>query len=108
MTYKVISAEPGNPSTFWQGASGRWYRSREDAKKDNVAKAVNPDDYIYYRSFWAHNKKTIIWCLVFVILILAFVYLYKAGYLVLHVHNKNKKSVSNNTAEPSVGTQTVE
>ena len=36
-----INAAPGNPNTFWQGASGRYYRTKKAAQQDNAEEAVN-------------------------------------------------------------------
>lgn len=74
-----ISAAPGQPSTFWQGASGRWYRSMKLAETDIEGNAVNPEDYMYTKSFWAHNKKTVIWCLVATVIIVGMIFLWKKG-----------------------------
>ncbi len=74
-----ISAEQGQPSTFWQGASGRWYRTMALATTDKAADAVNPEDYMYKKSFWAQNKKTILWCAVAAVIVVGMVFLWKKG-----------------------------
>ncbi len=40
-----IEALPHQPNTFWQSASGRYYRKRRYARQDKVAYALNPDDF---------------------------------------------------------------
>jgi len=74
-----ISAAQGDPSTFWQGASGRYYRTKADAETDDMSKAVDPANYYYSKSFWAKNKKTIIWSIVAIIIIGGMIWLYKTG-----------------------------
>jgi len=55
-----ISAAAGQPSTFWQGASGNWYAKKALARTDNPAFAVNPDEYRIAKSFWHRNQRAII------------------------------------------------
>lgn len=40
-----IKANPGSPNTFWEGQSGRYYRTKRAAAYDKASEAVNPDDY---------------------------------------------------------------
>ena len=55
-----ISAAAGQPSTFWQGSSGRWYRSIADARADRAANSVNPEDFVIPRPFWRRRQRLII------------------------------------------------
>jgi sensor c-di-GMP phosphodiesterase-like protein len=55
-----ITAKPSDPSIFWKGASGKWYRTIADAKADIETKAVNPADFEIKKSWFAKNKKYII------------------------------------------------
>jgi hypothetical protein len=58
MTSKHISAKSGDPNTFWQGASGRWYCTKKEAETDEASAAVNPDTYVIKKTFWnAHSKQ---------------------------------------------------
>lgn len=78
-----ISASPGNPSTFWKSASGRYYRTKAEAVTDEAEHAVNPEDYVYVKSFWAQNKKTIIWCAVAALLVVGGIWLWKKGRIII-------------------------
>lgn len=40
-----IEAKAGDPNTFWQGKSGRYYRKRRLAKADDPNRAVDPNRY---------------------------------------------------------------
>ena len=60
MNVQHISAKAGQPSTFWQGASGNWYLTKAEATKDDTTKAVNPKDYELKKSFWNAYQKQII------------------------------------------------
>ena len=54
-----VSAEPGQPSVFWQSDSGKYYRTKKQALEDNGDKSVNPDDYEVKTSWWKRNKRTV-------------------------------------------------
>ena len=56
MNYMHISALPGQPSTFWQGESGRWYTSKLAAGNDYVDNAVDPQAYVSPKSFWHEHR----------------------------------------------------
>ena len=71
MEYMHISALPGAPSTFWQGASGRWYTTRQAAESDIALNAVDPQAYVSEKSFWHAHRFAIITALVVVALALA-------------------------------------
>ena len=71
MNYMHISALPGQPSTFWQGESGRWYTSKLAAENDYVDNAVDPQAYVAPKSFWHEHRFAIIAVLVVVALALA-------------------------------------
>ena len=77
MTPKHISAQAGQPSTFWQGASGNWYLTKSEAQKDDTAKAVNPDSYVLKKSFWHKHQTTIIAVLAVIGCLLAIYMAYK-------------------------------
>lgn len=79
MYKKNISAEPGQPSTFWSKDGENWYRTKAEAEQNDVSKAVNPDDYAIEKSFWQSNKKWIIAVLILVIAGVG-VYGYKKGW----------------------------
>lgn len=66
-----ISAAPGQPSTFWQGKSGRWYTNKQAAENDVAMNAVVPQEYVSEKSFWHRNKTTIIVLLVLAALALS-------------------------------------
>lgn len=72
-----INAAPGNPNTFWQGASGRYYRTKKAAQQDNAEEAVNPEDYALAKTFFAKHKKKIIVAAVAVAVVVVLVVLYK-------------------------------
>lgn len=90
-TVKHISAKPGDPSTFWSPDNGQtWYRTEKEARQAELdgkkTGAVNPDNYVYNKSFWAQNKKTILWCLAFLLLAAGGFYLYHKGNITFHIH----------------------
>lgn len=84
MRIKYISALPGHPSTFWAGASGRWYRTKAQAEQDHASCSVNPEQYVMQKSFFAANKKTILITLAIVAIVCGGIYLYKKGTIVFH------------------------
>lgn len=69
-----ISAKQGEPSTFWKGQSGRYYRTKTQAIQDDAKNAVNPDDYKIKVSFFVKYKKYILAALVAAILAAAVIY----------------------------------
>ena len=77
MNVQHISAKPGQPSTFWQGASGNWYLTKAAAEKDVAMTAVNPKDYELKKSFWNAHQKQIITCAAIVGCLLAIYMAYK-------------------------------
>lgn len=54
-----ISAKEGEPSTFWKSASGKYYRTKKEAEKDQGT-AVNPEDYRIDVSFFTKYKTYIL------------------------------------------------
>lgn len=54
-----IAAAPGQPSTFWKSESGKYYRTKAEAEKDNGI-TVNPNDYKVSTNFFVKYKKYII------------------------------------------------
>lgn len=82
-----ISAQSGQPSTFWSYDEGKtWYRTKELALQGNAQDQVNPNEYVYKKSFWAQNKKTILVCGA-IALILGFgFFLWHKGVITFHVH----------------------
>ena len=87
MEVKHISANPGSPSTFWSPDNEHWYTNKKDAEKNDTSKAVNPDDYVVKKSFWAANKKVIIGFLIFALLVGGGIYLYRKGTITIHRHS---------------------
>ena len=77
MEIKHISAQAGQPSTFWKGASGNWYLTKAEAETDNTSRAVNPKDYELKKSFWNAHQKQIITCAAIVGCLLAIYMAYK-------------------------------
>lgn len=71
-----ISAQPGQPSTFWQGKSGRWYRTKNHAISDKEEYAVNPDDYAIGKS-WFQRNPTLVALIVVTLIISLIIYLAK-------------------------------
>ena len=59
MQIMYVSAEPGQPSTFWQGESGRWYTKKKLAMLDQDGTNVNPEDYEVKTSWWKRNGKAV-------------------------------------------------
>lgn len=87
MICKQISAKPGEPSTFWSNDNGTtWYLSKADAQTGDKTKAVNPDDYVYTKSFLAANKKTLLTCGLLVLVLAGIFYLWHAGKITFHIH----------------------
>lgn len=86
MIKKHISAQAGQPSTFWSPDNGKtWYRSKKEAEKGDASVAVNPQDFVYNKSFWAQNKKTILWCLGFLVVLGVCFYLYRKGVITINI-----------------------
>lgn len=84
---KHISAENGQPSTFYSADNGKtWYRKKNQALGIDKGTAVNPDDYVYEKTFWAQNKKTILVCTLIVILIALLFYAWHKGAITFHIH----------------------
>ena len=69
-----ISAKQGEPSTFWKGQSGKYYRTKKEAIEDDQTKAVNPSDYEIKVSFLVKYKNYILAALVAAILAAAVIY----------------------------------
>lgn len=84
MNIMHISAAPGDPSTFWQGASGRWYRTKALAESDIQGNAENPEDYRIEKTFLDKHGKIILIGLLIVGLIAGTgYYLYKNKTLII-------------------------
>lgn len=80
MISKNISALPGNPSTFWSNNDGQtWHRTQKDALEG--INAVDPEEFVMKKSFWAQNKKTIIIALIVVVAAAGAFYAYKKGFI---------------------------
>ncbi len=78
MQVMYVSAEPGQPSTFWQGESGKWYRTKRLAQLDNQSNAVNPNDFEVKTTWWKRNNKAVkISAIVSVIVVIAAIIIYK-------------------------------
>ena len=84
LRYINIDAAPGQPSTFWVSNSGRYYRTYAEAKADNPATAVNPQDYVLKKSFYQQHKRIIWACVVLLAAGLSVVYLFDKNKLVLN------------------------
>lgn len=69
-----VSSKEGEPSTFWQGKSGRYYRTKKQAIEDDKNYAVNPADYEIKVSFLVKYKNYILAALVAAILAAAVIY----------------------------------
>ncbi|MCB9071477.1 MAG: hypothetical protein H6543_03320 [Prevotellaceae bacterium] len=78
-----ISAEQGQPSTFWKSETGLYYTTKADAVKDDKTKAVNPNDYAIQKSFWQQNKQAIMISLFIIAVIAGGLYLWKKGRIIL-------------------------
>jgi len=78
-----ISAEQGQPSTFWKSETGLFYKTKAEAEKDDKTKAVNPNDYAMSKSFWAQHKKTIITCVILLAVVAGGLYLWKKGRIIV-------------------------
>lgn len=68
-----ISAEEGQPSTFWKSQSGKYYRTKAEAEKDS-GKAVNPEDYRIDLSFFSKYKTYILGAFVAAVITAAIIY----------------------------------
>lgn len=56
---KHISAVEGKPSTFWVSRTGKYYKTKKEAAKDE-GKVENPDDYVIKKSFLTKYKTYIL------------------------------------------------
>ena len=84
---KHISAENGQPSTFYSADGGQtWYTKKAQALGTEKGTAVNPNDYVKTKSFWDANKKTILVCIGIVALLSLIFLLWHKGVITLHVH----------------------
>ena len=78
-----ISAEQGQPSTFWKSETGLFYKTKAEAVKDDKTKAVNPNDYAIQKSFWQQHKSSIITAVIIIALVAGGLYLWKKGRIIL-------------------------
>ena len=52
-----VSAVPGQPSTLWQGASGKYYRRKAQAESDSGLYAITPESIEKNKqSFFVQHK----------------------------------------------------
>ena len=79
MYKKNISAAPGQPSTFWSSDNIHWYRTKAEAEKNDVSKAVDPAQYEIKKSFFAQHKALCI-TLIVAAIVAAGYYGYKKGW----------------------------
>ncbi len=86
MQVKHISAQPGQPSTFWSQDGKHWYKDKKSAEQNDTDKAVNPEDYVMTKSFWAQNKNTLIVCLATVIILGVLFWCWHKGVITFHLH----------------------
>ncbi len=80
LRYINIDAAPGDPSTFWVSESGKYYRTYDEATKDEGLTNVNPEDYAIKKSFFTQHKKPLLICAVLLI----------CGFAVIYLFDKNK------------------
>jgi len=78
-----ISAEQGQPSTFWKSETGLFYKTKAEAVKDDKTKAVNPNDYAIKKSFWQQHKSSIITAVIIIALVAGGLYLWKKGRIIV-------------------------
>ncbi len=78
-----ISAEQGQPSTFWKSETGLFYTTKADAVKNIPANSVNPNDYAIQKSFWQQHKKTILVSLLILAVVAGGLYLWKKGRIIV-------------------------
>ena len=78
-----ISAEQGQPSTFWKSETGLFYKTKAEAVKDDKTKAVNPKDYAIQKSFWQQHKSSIITAVIIIALVAGGLYLWKKGRIIV-------------------------
>lgn len=83
---KNINAKPGSPSTFWTRDGKLWYRTKKEAEANDASTAVNPDDYVYKKGFFATNWKWIVGGIILLALIGGGFYLYHKGTITFHLH----------------------
>ncbi len=86
MQSKNINALPGKPSTFWSEDGIHWYRNKKSAEKGDITRAVNPDDYVYKKGFFAANWPWILAVVIILALIGGGFYLYHKGTITFHLH----------------------
>lgn len=55
-----VNAQEGYPSTFWVSKTGKYYRTKNEAIKDDGVSNVNPDDYAIKVSFLVKYKNYIL------------------------------------------------
>lgn len=85
MKHINIASKPGNPSTFWQGESGKYYRTKHEAEADNGQNTVTPEDYAITKTIWDKHKHTIIYSLIAVLFIAIIVYGVRIGKLEIKI-----------------------
>lgn len=78
-----ISAEQGQPSTFWKSETGLFYKTKAEAVKDDKTKAVNPNDYAINKSFFVQHKKAILISLLLIAILAGGFFLWKKGRIVV-------------------------
>ena len=83
-----ISAAPGQPSTFWISASGRYYRTADQAREDNPDLALNPADYTLTKSFWQRNRAWLLPLIILAALALLIWYLRRKNILRIRLTQK--------------------
>jgi hypothetical protein len=78
-----ISAEQGQPSTFWKSETGLFYTTKADAVKNIPANSVNPNDYAIQKSFWQQHKQAIIISIIILAVVAGGLYLWKKGRIIV-------------------------
>lgn len=79
---------PSGCDTFWQGESGSWYRSKKLAYLDEQREEdiIDLTGRAKPKTFWKKNKKTILTCLKWLLIICIVMFLYRAGTITFHYH----------------------
>lgn len=80
-----IQAKASDPSTFWQGKSGKYYRTLKEAKKDDGTGVYNPDSFRINKSLWSSHKHTIIYSLIAILFVCLIIYGQRIGKLEIKI-----------------------
>ena len=86
MQSKNINALPGQPSTFWSQDGVNWYRTKKEAEANDTKIAVNPDDYVYKKGFFAANWPWLLAIAIVLLLGAGGFFLWHKGVITFHMH----------------------